>query len=321
MAFTSGTATDYVDLLDKLRLYLVAQGWTQLQWAPGTVAGGGGNLVVRGPGAGVGKQVFVEIFTEVNVLEAFYCWRMRGMTNWVSGEGEGLHAGSMQKASYFLLWQNSINYWFYVNDRRFIVVAKMGTIYGSMHAGFFLPWATPDAYPFPLYIAGGRGAAQEYNYANNEYRFFVDPGGYVSTSTPYAGAQARAQDGAWIGFTNALPTNANDRPYSPGRTDAGFVHPYSFGQQYDTIGGNVRDCGGVQLLEYLVRSRQNEMPIWPVTLCCNIRPSLGVLDGVYAMAGTGLVSEQAITSGARTFRAFQNIHRSSGNDFVLIEEI
>lgn len=324
MAFTTGTATDYVDLLDKLRLYLVAQGWTQLQWAAGTVAGGGGNLVVRGPGAGAGKQVFVELFTTAGPSNQIYCWRTRGMTDWNSGEGEGLHTGSQQIPGYFPLWQNSISYWFYVNDRRFIVVAKMGTIYGSMYAGFFLPFATPDAYPFPLFLSPGSGQTYAYNAVNANYRFFPDPHGYPTVQTnDTTGAWARAPDGLWLGTYNGIGTSGNDRPYGFGQSyDSAFIHPFGFGEQYnDGFPTSIVPYGAQILLEYCVRTRQGEAPIWPLTLGCHRRPPLGVLDGAYTMPGTGLVSEQTVTAGARTFRAFQNIHRSSGNDFVLIEEI
>lgn len=323
MAFTTGTATDYVDLLDKLRLYLVAQGWTQLQWAAGTVAGGGGNLVVRGPGAGAGKQTFVELFTYADPGSLHYCWRMRGMTDWNSGEAEALHAGSQQLPGYFALWENAIDYWFYVNDRRFIVVAKMGTIYNSTYAGFFLPFATPDAYPFPLAILAGRGHPHAYNLVDASYRFFADPGGVPDFDfNNTTGAFQRDPDGTWLGISNHLSTSGNDRPYSNGRSkDAGFIHPFSFGEQYGAFSASAADKGGSPLLEFMVRTRQGEAPLWPLTLGCNLRPPLGVLDGAYAFPGTGLVPEQIITVGARNFRAFQNIHRNSGNDFVLIEEV
>lgn len=320
MAFTTGTATDYVDLLDKLRLYLVAQGWTQLQWAAGTVAGGGGNLVVRGPGAGAGKQVFLEIFTYADPGSQHYCWRNRGMTDWNSGEAEGLHAGSLPFSCYFALWQNSINYWLYVNDRRFILVTKMGTIYNSMYAGFFLPFALPASYPFPLYVSGGRWEPHAYNDVKSSYRFFVDPGG--NTTDGQTAAFSREANGNWLPMMNHLDGTSNERQYSYGRSrDHGFVHPYSFGEQNNSTANTVSDRAGLQLLNNMVRTRQDEAPLWPVTLGCNLRPPLGVLDGAYAFPGTGLVSEQTVTVGARTFRAFQNIHRNSGDDFVLIEEV
>lgn len=326
MAFTSGTATDYVDLLDKLRLYLVAQGWTPLDWVAGTVAGAGGRLIVRGPGAGVGKQVFVEIYTENNLTNSFYGWRMRGMTDFTLGDPEGTHPGAQQTPVYFNIWQNAIDYWFYVNDRRFIVVAKMGTSYSSMHAGFFLPWATPANYPFPLFIGGTFGKLEAYNNTDSHHRFFADPGGYpYSTTGTQAGGQLRLPNGQWSYVSNQQVTGSNDYPASWGSGyNYCFIHPFSGGRNNRNFSGVSLRYSTSGLLESMVRTRQNEMGMWPLTLQhaqAGGQGALGAIDGAYAVPGLNMVSQQIVTLGLRNFMAFQNIHRTSGNDFIAIEEI
>jgi hypothetical protein len=74
------------------------------------------------------------------------------------------------------LWQNSIDYWFYVNNTRVIVIAKIGVYYISMYAGFFLPYALPAEYPYPYFIGATYPTLQPYNLNNAGMRSFCDPG-------------------------------------------------------------------------------------------------------------------------------------------------
>jgi hypothetical protein len=323
MAWTTGTATDYVDLLDKLRAYLVTQGWTTLAFTAGTIPGGGGSLFTQGPGAGAGKRVHVEIRTEANTGTSIYSWRLRGATGYIAGAGEGLNPGASPIPSYFNLWQNSITYWFFVNDRRFMVVAKMSTSYSTMHAGFFLPWATPNAYPFPLYIGGTYNIAAAYNVSNSAHRFFADPGGGLAQ----ASAHVRLPNGVWIPALNNDSTGNNDDAHGLGRAAYAFTWPFSVGHgratahTYFHIGVPQigQSSGGV--LDNIVATRQNEYGIFPIMICPSSEPPLGVFDGAFCVPGQGLVAEQAIATGGRNFTLFQNIARSSGNDFIALERI
>src|SRR3546814_13562475 len=62
---------------------------------------------------------------------------------------------------YFLLWPNAMTYWFYVNDRRLVVVAKIGVYYMSLYAGFFLPYALPDEYSYPYFVSATINRSEE----------------------------------------------------------------------------------------------------------------------------------------------------------------
>lgn len=323
MAFTTGTATDYVDLLDKLRAYLLAQGWTILDFNLGTI-NGGGNLFVRAPGAGADKQVFVQIYTEANAALGQYGWRMRGSTGYVSGAGEGAQPGQSGSPAYFNLWQNSISYWLYVNDRRFMIVAKMSTVYASAYCGFFLPFSQPDNYPFPLYIAGNYPFLAEYNLSNAANRFFVDPGGNLFGVNN--GAHVRTPTGVWLPVQNHDFSSSNDDGVSPGRAAFAFTWPYCVGEsQFGTPGyaqaGTGRDATGGGMLDNLVRTRQSELGLFPVSIHPALEPALGVLDGAYCPWGDNIVTEQTATVGLRNFRFFQNMFRNSPNDFMALEEI
>ena len=66
MAFTSGTATDYLDLLNRLKQFVTQdmlpanERWTVLRWVPGPPA----ELVLQGPGLAGTDQINVGILSE-----------------------------------------------------------------------------------------------------------------------------------------------------------------------------------------------------------------------------------------------------------------
>lgn len=323
MAFTTGTATSHNDLLDKLRLYLVAQGWTQLAWTAGATVADSSTLQIRGPGAGAGKQVFVNIRTYADTVLSHYCWRMRGATGYTAGLPEGGQPGEQNQPSYLLLWQNAINYWFFVNDRRFIVVAKISTFYNSMYAGFILPWALPAQYPQPIIVAGDFFQPALYNEASSGHRFFIDPGGSGGSSN----AWVRTQQGLWLQVRNGSDTSNNDYNL-PGSSLRGnnyaFCWPHHAGDDgstsYLVLGSTTGAAAGGQF-DNMVATRQGEYGMFPASIHLALAPPLGALDAVYAVPGAGLVTEQAIATGGRNFRLFQNVNRASANDFMAIEEI
>jgi hypothetical protein len=293
-----------------------------LNYAAGTVAAGGAVLNVRGPGAGAGKEVFVNIRTEGNAGSGYYAWRMRGAVGYGSGLTEGTQPGEQQFASYFNLWQNSISYWFWVNDRRFIVMAKMSTVYSSIYAGFFLPFALPANYPFPLYISGTYGSFNSYSLGNSGHRFFADPGGSIASPS----TMIRLPDGTWLPISNHDLGSSNDDGIGSGRSAIGFTWPYCVGESangasYTQAGTSYTGQASGGLFDNMVATRQGEYGMFPISIHGNIDPPVGVLDGAFCVPGSGLVTEQSVTTAGRTFKLFQNLSRNSGNDFVAIESI
>lgn len=307
MAFTTGTATDHHDLLDKLRLYLVAQGWTQLAWtAPGVITSIA-TLNVRGPGAGAGKQVFVNIQSDNNPAINAYGWKVRGATAYSGVAPWGMQPEECAD-TYFNLWPNTIDYWFYVNDRRFMVVAKIGVIYLSMHAGFFLPFALPDEYPFPLYIASNTNSLRAYNASDSDSRFFVDPG-------VQAAFYKRRLTGDWAALRNHLGgTNNLDAVFNENSV---HMWPHRCAR-----GNGNNSTWEYRWLNTMKPNLSGELPMFTPHIIDNyMRRVAGVLDGVYVTGGFNRTAEQTVTWSGRTFRLFPNIFRSRPKDFMAIEEV
>lgn len=327
MAFTSGTADDYQDLLDLLRLYLVAEGWTELAWAPGGSLASESILNMRGPGAGAGKQVFVNFRTIYDVTNSVYAWQVRGAPTYDAALVWGSQLSEQPNDSYFSLWENPIPYWFYVNDRRLIVVAKTGTNYVSMHAGFFLPWGTPVQYPFPLYVCGDYNAPAVYSLNNSARRHCFDPG---NASDAQANGWARTADGLWYPIWNHGNSPNTNRYQGPSKGHRGFMWPTSagYGAPSGVGADNITFWNGgsgtgdfAWLGEKFATTQQGERCLMPFTVVGGDIGPLGVIDGAYALGGLGLGPEMAINLDARTFRCFQNVQRNSPDDFFCVEEV
>lgn len=326
MAFTSGTATDYHDLLDKLRLWLTGTaGWTQLRWVPPGSLTAVAELNLRGPGAGADKQVFINIRSQNDPTNSAYAWQISGATDYVAGQTWGQQPMESPRP-YMNLWTSSINYWFYANSRRIIVVAKTSTSYTSMYAGFFLPWCMPPQYPFPLYIAGDFARLVQWSTTNAARRFFCDPGGQYDTAQ--ASGWVRNPEGSWTALLNHVFASSNDANPRLRNDHSGFVWPWSsISNNSYTEDMNLVSLGGAEsqsfggLLDRCLPTAQGERILLPAHIARQREAALGTLDGVYCPLGSGLTVEQSVVIGGQTYRCFQNLNRNSGNDFVLIEEV
>jgi hypothetical protein len=325
VALTTGTATNYFDLLDKLRQWLTGTaGWTQLAWAPGAnpLTTDSSFLSVRGPGSGAGRETYVNIKATPNTASGFYSWAVSSAVGYQAAASWGSQPGEGSPA-YFNTWQNAIGYWFYANDRRFIVVAKCSTIYVSLYAGFILPWAQPDQYPFPLLVAADYRQPTSYNTVNSARRMFCDPG---ASGVASAAAFCRDPSGVWNPIMNHQDSPSNDYPWGYNRGDNYFIAPFvsandSPSSQSWIGGANGGTSSTTGIFDRMVPTAQGDRLIVPVHLNSPRRPALGVLDGVYGAFGGGLVAEQTVAAGGLTLRAFQNIHRNSANDIFLINEV
>lgn len=308
MPFTTGTASDYHDLLDKLRQYLVANGWTQLRWDPPASITSNALLWVRGPGGGAGREAFIGIWSHSSAPDAQYGWRIAGSIaydnslTWGSQNGQGPNA-------FFNTWQNSMAYWFYVNDRRFIVVAKVGTAYMSMYAGFILANALPSEYPFPLYVSANDDALDIYNSSNSGNRCIFDPG--VNTSF----LRARA-DLSWYPVANHNNNNSSIDNYLFSTASlkvwpAGHYEEY-FNSQFNWPYGVMQDR---------LRPLANGGELMVQCQLVGAYEMFGALDGVFWLPGFNKSAEQVVSQSGRNFRVFQNVSRSNRNHFFAVEEI
>lgn len=308
MAFTTGTVTDYKDLLSDLKDFLEANDWTIEAFSLGATMTDLASLVVTGPGIVGGQQPHISIATEANTGLNAYGWRVTGHPGYDSGLpfGGQINNGPIH---YYLLWPNEMDYWFYVNDRRFIVVAKIGTYYMSMYAGFFLPYALPTEYPFPIFVGATASTLQVYNLNNSMIRSFCDP-------SQNAASYYRREGLTWGGLLNSYnATNAID---SYGSHGVPTIWPYRTNVVDGDLNTSDQAWGFFRNLRPLANGK---MPMWQVHIIDPVEAVVaGVLDGVFATGGFNRAPEQIVTVDAQDYRLFISGGVNDPKHYFAVEE-
>lgn len=315
--FTTGTAVGHIDLLEKVRAYLVDEvGWTELSY-DGTPSPSPGDstdnvsLSLRAPATITGQEFFLNVYTEYDLTDGAYGWRMSAATDWEDGVADATQEMA-SPFSYFNTWQNSMDYWIYANERRVIVIAKVNTSYISMYAGLFLPFAQPNEYLKPFCLIGNSNQLEPYNTNNSGNQFIANPG--------YQAAWVLNLNGDnWLDFSNQGRVDNADVAVTV--LPEGTIWPHrALTQRGTSSSPSNYDWNYFGFF----RLRPNALGESPQFLCHLMSQleehMMGTLDGVYATAGFGRTSEQELTLGPRTYRVFQNIFRTTPRDYMSIEE-
>lgn len=307
--FETGTANNHNDLLDKLVTFLTGQcGWTELDYVPQTGAEAIATTILRAPGISAGNEFFLYIDTQFNIGSGFYSWRMRASVDYDPDIAISAQLG-LSPSTFFNLWQNTTDYWFFGNGRRFIAVAKCNTSYMSAYAGCMLPFALPSEYPKPFYIGASYTSMTSYDQTNAASRMIADPG----TGSAYFLNQDVT---TWRSVYNHSSQSGN---FAIGETPA-FIWPAR-----SVVVPSSNGSGWAGSNEGLTRLRPNLNGEAPQFLCHIIdvteSRAIGVLEGVYSIPGFNRTSEQVIGVDDKSFIVFQNTYRTTTRDYMAIERI
>jgi len=319
MAFTAKTAcSHYIDALGDLGVFLAANGWTERYssapptggWSGALTAGEIGYKSFEGPGVDSSQRVYIHIQT--SDVGGKFVWLLYGSTAYSAGSAQTpwTQPGAMGGV-YLSLRDTSIDHIFYANDRRFIVVAKMGASYNSMYAGFFMPFALPDEYSFPLYVAGTSAIPRSYNDANNGHSGFADPGA--------GSAKVRCYDGTVRDVDNRVTDQALNFRTSGERV---VVWPRGVSRNSITPASASSNYWGECGFQNMVLNENEESPLFQAHLIDGVAGHvLGGLDGVYHVTGEGRSAEQVTSNGGRDFMLFTNAGHAGDGDFFAVEEV
>jgi hypothetical protein len=311
MAFTTGTATDHHDLLEQLKDYLELNDWVIDEFEIGATLTDVSKLYVTGPGVIGGQPVHISIQSEAQSGTNAYAWRFCAHPDYDPGLSFGQQRNNSQMI-YFLLWPNEMDYWFYVNERRFIVIAKIGVYYMSMYAGFFLPYALPTEYPFPYFLGGTYNSLQPYNTANSGIRSFADPG-------TAAACYMSREDMGWQPIHNSNQGANVIDAYTGVGTEGAFIWPYRGPMvEDDTNHSGEIAWSFFRLLRPLANGK---MPMWQATIVdVASRTMAGVLDDVFVTGGFNRVPEQIVEIDGDEYRLFININRNTPKHYFAVRE-
>lgn len=235
----------------------------------------------------------------------------------------GLQAGSAETSVFHLFSSNSVNYWFYINDLRLVIVTQSNVSdYTSSYVGFMEAFGHPDFYPFPLcMIASSPDRTQFVATNDNGLSSIADPG--------YGALRVKKLDGLdYIGGNRGF-SQTDESCLSGASAPTGFpvVWPFHHGGTYvnsgwpENKGSGSSNAANRRLFDFLLPTQQNDLPMFPCMVMDRIYGNLGILSGVYAIPGGGLLApQQAIVISGVTYRVFPNRSRRGGANWFAVKE-
>jgi hypothetical protein len=243
MAVETGTASGWLDLLDKLVTFAVANGWV-VEKSVTVTAGQVEERYLRGPGSLDTAPVHVNIRTGATPVEGIYWWKVYGA-----------------------------------------IAFDTGLSYFSLYAGFFLPFANPIEYPYPLFVAAtDDDPPRIYTTSNSGFRSFADPGEDC--------AHIRTPGGQWVDVFNHGDYSTVDAYKN--HEQGYYVWPYHSG------GGNAGQEDS--LIAWDIRPPPNYPDariIIPLHFSGGVPEAgiIGIIDETYYVPGFDVAPEQTFSLG------------------------
>jgi hypothetical protein len=298
MATETGTATNYLDLLDKLRLFAstnatlvgLGQQWAVERWT------GGNELILRGPGLSGTEEIRAGLKGYFDTGNDYYNWEACGMHGFLAGSAFDAQPGT-SRGVFLPLWNGAIPYWFVGNGDRLIVVAKVSTVYQLLHLGRILPYGQPTHYPAPILIAAGTGVqATRWSATADPHSNLTRPRGSSSTS---------------CGVFNHVDNTWADLTVESNSVAKVFPWPWHWHSNY----------AQTESMTYIDTNPDGSYTLEPARLIQE-SPSvnlLGEISGLAFVTGQGNAAENTITVGADTWLVVPNIYRSTRDAYCAVK--
>lgn len=347
MAYATGTAEDFIDFLRMLRDYAsgaiepggspdngltggipvpLADQWTVLANGagmpalPSTGFATDGEVYLQGPGSDPADEIILGIQTYRSVGANVFGWDMRGFTAFNSALTFDTLPGT-SPAVYAAFDDAAFDCWFWVDRRRIMALARVGTTDILVHLGFIQQFGTRNQYPYPLLI-GGTQTLDTSSFQTNNF-------GHSSLPDPCnGGAQLRWVDGSWQSYRNYSSSSATRStarittgnvmwPHRNSSTNDEGVDSFTAEANEDSI----FEAFAVSSSLAISSSEIGEYALFPAILT-NGTQLVGRVDGLYTVYGLGLVSGDTITdnseSPAVVYDVFANTWRTEPVDFIAI---
>lgn len=348
MAFAVGTADGFIDMLKKLRDYAdgtldptgtsgdeadfsdggvvpTAQQWVvEKETIPESGNATDGEVYLRGPGGG-SDEIFVNFKTYRDT--GLFNWEIRGA---LAFNGSDAFEDQLQSSPgvQFALLNSAMDIWFFVNGRRIIAVAQIGSNYTAMYGGFINQYATSAQWPFPL-LVGGSVATNLIPSTSSNYAHSCMPDPCQN------GAQIRWSDGTWYEVQNYTGSGASRSKVTfNGRTIWPYASPQLSGVPHST--GNHTNAqaflarliwgdGAGASTPRLDSAFTGVRTVYPTAVNFGgVAPQnivAGELDGMFAVfAESGDSAESEITVGGDTYITWPNTWRTEPFDWFSVKK-
>jgi len=343
MAYEIGTADGYLDLLERLKDFISDPArvigdhadMTELVAIDDNVQSGESSqawtidsytdvseieLFAHGPGTSGVDEIYTWIDTYSDAGDDYYNWRMAAMTGYAAGVDISLQPGVTQgRLPRMLMWENPIPYWFLGNGRRYVVVAKISSVYECLYQGFALPYGLPTQFPYPMVVGGSACptttvANHRYSSTTADHRGFANP--YANDEgiivqgtfdiTGYYSTLKAMQGTSWIRMQgrsgDTLSNDNNVWPY------VSAENAYNEGNEFTTL---------------LRENIDGSYPVFPLIMMMNSpnKHIFGELQGCYAVPGFGgIAAEDTLTINGETYIVFPIVANASRGDFWAIKK-
>lgn len=308
MAWTSGTATDYVDLMNRMVAFLTTntelvaanQNWVELS---NNNEGFVRQYFLRGPGLSSSEQIFLQFRAFEDPANDRFNWQVNGALGYDAlspYEGQP----NLSPDTYAYYWDQAIPYWFIANGQRIIVVARISTSYIVSYYGKLLPYGTPNAFPYRVVI-GGCGGNPNARWSDSSDTFDVS-----CIMSPGTGCQFYTGDGGWRAIKNRSSRNGtsstSDINVSPTHAGAFFRGTSSSWTTFSQVQPN--PDGSYTRMPFILGTTKASPSV----------NMFGELDGLLWVTGTGNAAENIITDNGQDYLVVQNMNRTAWEEYAAV---
>ena len=325
MAVKMGTAANHIALWDILLDFLqndptlVAdnENWEIVWTAPSGQQKDG--IVLKGPGAAGLDAILVGLSREDSDQADRNRFWIRGMQGVLAGAATiDLHLNCSGRCGMFAD-TNPMKYWIIASGRRFALVCQMSTVYQCMYGGFFLPYANPLAYTYPLMVGATHpdwfdnsdyGPLSWRSQAQYHHAFPLSHyNNYNSNTNPKQRASCYFMDpqAQWLpanGINNNGPVQIAPYQYHEADDNNQTTWDIHYGSS-----SNQYSLGYMYQWERIEENVGGGYSISPISLI-QTDPAIqhfGVFDGIFAVPGQN--------------NAAENILQYNGEDYLVVQDV
>ncbi len=299
----------------------------------------GDEVILRGQGSSGVDEIYVGFRTEHDPVNDWHNMILNGFTGYNSSDDnfftqpggiDGFAEGNDMGCPMVPLWDQTIQFWISTEGRCIRFACKVSTSFEAGYLGFFLPYAAPSQYPYPMAIGGSlmnsssstnsRKSEWRFSYNNFKHSCYVAPSGNSGGSTKADSTlMVRTAGGQWKSFSGR---NSSSNADTLSRMVIGETPPFAVSGVKAGVwpSCSVSTSSSLATLP-LKRTQQGGYAVEPCALLIGDstdRAVLGILDGVEAISGDANAPENTTLIDGNNYVVLQNASRAGIGEFFVM---